>query len=258
MTTPAPSESPAAHLPDQFTLESAELRAQVSEHTPIRFTASNEPYIPFPAPFEAFRLGVMRQSDIPHDIAMNNDIRVARTLVGPAYPMPIVNVQKWLVRERAICEALFAGYAAGRFRPVDTYPFAIVREVLADGTEAYVGEVTLFYCGDAEKRLSPVNDAWEAWRTRTKVWEIGAALCVEYHGRGIASAAVAVAMNEWAIPQMGATELRAQCFVSNTPSVKLWQKHGFVENPALRGEVKVSEAKGGGVEPDMVLVWYLK
>jgi RimJ/RimL family protein N-acetyltransferase len=82
-----------------------------------------------------------------------------------------------------------------------------------------------------------------------------AALRPEFHGKGLASAAVAVKMHEWAVGQMGATELRAQCFVSNVASVKLWQKHGFVEDPALRGEITVSEAKGGGVEPDMTLIW---
>jgi RimJ/RimL family protein N-acetyltransferase len=47
-------------------------------------------------------------------------------------------------------------------------------------------------------------------------------------------------LNEWAVPQMGCTEVRAQCFMSNLGSVKLWEKHGFVEEPELRGEFSVS------------------
>lgn len=81
-----------------------------------------------------------------------------------------------------------------------------------------------------------------------------------YHGKGLASAAIRVIMHDWAIAQMGATEIRAQCFVSNIPSVKLWQKYGFVEMPELipRGIVHVEEAKGGGIEEDLTLIWHLQ
>jgi len=258
-TPTAPSvANPASGLPEAFIIDSSELRAEVSARTPIRFTAVNEPYIPLPAPFERFHLGAMRQSDVPHDTAMMSDVRVARTLVGPRFPMPLVNTQRWLTRERAAVTALFAAYAEGAFRPAAAAPFCILRERQDDGSDAYVGQVTMFYCGDEEKRRTPVNDAWEEWRTRTKVWEIGAALRPEYHSKGLASVAVKLILNEWAVPQMGCTEIRAQCFMSNLGSVKLWEKHGFVEEPELRGVVNVSEAKGGGVEPDCVLIWYLK
>jgi hypothetical protein len=62
--------SPAAHLPDLYTIESPELRAAVSVHTPIRFTDAGEPYLPLPAPHENFYLSPMRQSDLPGDMAM--------------------------------------------------------------------------------------------------------------------------------------------------------------------------------------------
>ncbi|KAJ6522740.1 acyl-CoA N-acyltransferase [Mycena capillaripes] len=227
--------NPAADLPEAFTVDSAELRAQVSARTPIRFTTTNEPYIPLPAPLERFYLGAARQSDVPHDVAMMSDVRVARTLVGPPFPMPLANTLRSLARERAAVTALFAAYAEGTFRPAAAAPFCILRERQGDGSDAYVGQITMFYCGDEEKRQTPVNDAWEEWRTRTKVWEIGAALRPEYHGKGLASAAVNIMLNEWAVPQMGCTEIRAQCFMSNLGSVKLWEKHGFVEEPALRG-----------------------
>jgi hypothetical protein len=73
MATPvseAPTPPTVADLPDRFTVESAELRAEVSARTPISFTTAGEPYIPLPAPFERFYLGVMRRSDVPHDVAM--------------------------------------------------------------------------------------------------------------------------------------------------------------------------------------------
>ncbi|KAJ7493702.1 hypothetical protein FB451DRAFT_1490992 [Mycena latifolia] len=78
-------------------------------------------------------------------------------------------------------------------------------------------------------------------------------------GTGLAgTAAVGVFMHDWVVPQMGATELRAQCFASNLGSVKLWQKYGFIEEPSLRDVVTVDKAKGGGAEPGMTLIWHLK
>jgi hypothetical protein len=96
-------------------------------------------------------------------------------LVGPPFPVPVAASQRWLVRERAFVTALFDAYAAGNFLPASCDPFSVLRERLADGSEAYVGQVTVMYTGDDEKRRTPVNDAWEEWRSRTKVWEIGGA-----------------------------------------------------------------------------------
>ncbi|KAJ7153230.1 hypothetical protein C8R46DRAFT_1119802 [Mycena filopes] len=259
MTTPTPtSEDPTAGLPNEFTVESAELRDEVSARTPIRFSATNEPYLPLPAPFERFYLSPMRVADLPHDMGMMNDIRVARTLWGPPFPVTLLGAQRWLVQQRALSTELFAAYAAGSFLPAGSAPFEVLRERLPSGGEEYVGQVTVMYAGDKTVRTTPVNAEWEEWRTRTKVWGIGAALRAEFHRQGIATAAVAVVMKDWAIPQMGCTELHADCFVSNVGSVKIWERYGFVENPALRGEVTLPESKGGGVEATFVLVWHLK
>ncbi|KAF8175666.1 hypothetical protein K438DRAFT_1770961 [Mycena galopus ATCC 62051] len=206
-----------------------------------------------------------------------SDIRVARTLVGPPFPVSPLASKRWLVRERSFVETLFAAYAEGRFLPASCYPFTVLRERLPDGKEEeYVGQVTVMYAGDRETRRTPVNEAWEEWRTRMKVFEIGAALRPEWHRKGLATAAVCVVMHDWAIPQMGCTELRAECLASNIGSVKVWQKYGFVEDPELRSafliffsingahfvfwtaEVKIVEAKGGGVDQRCVLVWSLK
>ncbi|KAF8168836.1 hypothetical protein K438DRAFT_1774613 [Mycena galopus ATCC 62051] len=95
-----------------------------------------------------------------------------------------------------------------------------------------------------------------------------AALRPEWHRKGLATAAFSVVMHDWAIPQMGCTELRAECLASNIGSVKVWQKYEFVEDPELRSafvfffsmnaEVKIIEAKGGGVEQSCVLIWSLE
>ncbi|KAJ7649460.1 acyl-CoA N-acyltransferase [Mycena polygramma] len=254
----APTDDPTASLADLFTVESAELRAEISARTPILFSAAGEPYLALPAPHERFYLSPERVSDIPADIAMMSDIRVARTLVGPPFPVSPLASKRWLVRERRDVTALFAAYAAGSFLPAACYPFTVLRERRPDGSEEYVGQVTVMYSGDGEKRLTPVNDAWEEWRTRTKVFEIGAAFRPEWHRQGLATAAIGVVLPHWAVTQMGCTELRAECLASNIGSVKVWQKYGFVEHGALRTEVKIDEVKGGGTQQGCVFVWHLE
>ncbi|KAJ7619473.1 hypothetical protein FB45DRAFT_799924, partial [Roridomyces roridus] len=237
------SLSPASHLPDKFIIESPELRAAVESNTPIRFFPSGEPYIPLPAPHSQFYLGCERQSDLPDDAKLMNDLRLMRQMIGPPFPMPLINVQRYFVKQRAAVQALFAGYASGRWKPAASAPFDVIREIKEDGSEVYVGQAT-FGVDEHTKRTTPVPEGLEEWRIEA-VCDIGAALNVEYHNRGIASAAVRTILNEWAVPQMGATEIHAGCFQSNTASAKLWEKHGFVEVPELRGSYKVPEVKGG-------------
>ncbi|KAK7053659.1 N-acetyltransferase domain-containing protein [Favolaschia claudopus] len=258
MTSTTTPTDPLAGMVDKFTVDSAELRKEISTHTPIRFTDVGEPYLPLPAPFERFFLSPERVSDIPDDQALMNDIRVVRTIAGPPFPLPLIASQRWLVRERAEIIKLFEQFAKGVFRPAACNPFFVLRERQADtGKEIYVGQVTVGFDEGPEKRRTPINSAWEEWRNH-RVWQIGAALRPEYHRQGIATAAVGVAMNEWAIPQMGCTEIKAECFASNTGSMKLWVKFGFVEDPELRGEMTIPEAKGGGVEQERAFIWNLK
>ncbi|KAJ7113599.1 hypothetical protein C8R44DRAFT_741181 [Mycena epipterygia] len=116
-------------------------------------------------------------------------------------------------------------YAKGAVRPTATSPFFILREIKPEGSEVYIGQVTLFYCADDTKRLAPVNNDGR---------------------RG------ALFLNDWAITQMGYTELRTECFTSNLGSVKLWKKFDFVEEWALRSTVTLSKAKGSGKEPGVM------
>ncbi|KAJ7614435.1 hypothetical protein FB45DRAFT_873962 [Roridomyces roridus] len=131
-------------------------------------------------------------------------------------PNPIVNAQRHLVRQRAAVQALFAGYASGKWKPAPSSPFDVVREIKEDGSEAYVGQVT-FGVDEHTKRTTPVPEGLEEWRIEV-VCEIGAVLNLEYHNRGIASAAVRTILHDWAVPQMGATEIHAGCFQSNISS----------------------------------------
>ncbi|KAJ7048340.1 hypothetical protein C8F01DRAFT_117870 [Mycena amicta] len=255
------TEDPSAHLADRFLVESTALRAQIVTQTPIRFTDEGEPFLPLPAPFERFYLGPERHSDLPFDVAMMSDIRVARTIVGPPFPVQLLGAQKWLVRQREFTDKLFATYATGTFRPtaVDSSPFSVLRERKGDGVDdVYVGQVTVgFRGGSSGVRKTPVKEVCESWRKTEGFCDIGAALNADYHRQGIASVATKVIF-DFAVEQMGATEIRAGVLQSNTGSVRLWEKLGFVEDESMRAQVKLDEAKGGGVGIGCCYIWHLQ
>ncbi|KAF7317253.1 N-acetyltransferase domain-containing protein [Mycena chlorophos] len=252
---------PSAHLPDRFLVASAELREKVAAETPIRFTDEGEPYLALPTPFERFYLGPERHSDLPFDVAMMSDIRVAGTIVGPPFPNTFLGAQKWLLREREFAEKLFAGYADGLFRPTaaDSNPFSVLRERKGDGEpDVYVGQVSCsFREGPGAMLKRPVREGIESWRKTESVCEIGAALNFDYHGKGIASVATKVVF-DFAVEQMGATEIHAELLLKNPASARVWQKLGLIEDESLRTQITMPEVKGGQVETSCVYIWYLQ
>ncbi|KAJ7819439.1 hypothetical protein B0H14DRAFT_2600606 [Mycena olivaceomarginata] len=209
--TAEPAANPLAGLSDLFTVDSADLRAQISAHTPILFTPAGEPYLALPAPFERFYLSPERVSDVPADIAM----------------------MFFLVAILTDHRATSGLRARSSGRPFPSHPSP-------RSAGSYASAASF-------RRSSPHTQRASS-----------AALHPEWHRKGLATAAVRIVMHDWAIPQMGCTELCAECLASNIGSVRVWQKYGFVEDPELRTEVKITEAKGGGVEQGCVLIWSLK
>lgn len=88
-----------------------------------------------------------------------------------------------------------------------------------------------------------------------------AMLKTPYHNRGIGFIAMSTLFNQWGIPQIGCTEVRAGTYVSNIPSNRIWEKLGFVQSGLPFGTVTVQKEKIGGEEnkeeKDQVLIWTL-
>lgn len=86
-----------------------------------------------------------------------------------------------------------------------------------------------------------------------------ACLAEEYHGRGLAKAAVDTLLHSFGAPYAGATEVHAWCFARNAPSVRLWLGAGFVKDEDRSGKtVTIDEAKGGGEVEEACYIWALQ
>lgn len=129
-------------------------------------------------------------------------------------------------------------------------PVRTLREVRADGTEVFLGDIGVDRCGypDLEasfekERLIEKNSQRLAGDPEI-AWCIGCKydcthspylanreridyLAASHHGRGIMTAALRTLISEWMIPRMGAHLIRAEAFKGNAGSRKVFEKNGF-------------------------------
>jgi len=182
------------------------------------------------------------------------------------FPFPEEIAQKWVQQELDLTREIFAAFAEGHWRPAKGSPLKVIRETIdsegSDKRDVYVGDVDLRHGTWWSERLTPVQDHWEEWRDKERVFSIGAALKPQYHSRGIGSIAMDVLFNQWGIPIIGCTEVRAGTYTSNVRSLRVWEKLGFVRAPGIpETTVIVQKEKIGGeegrVEKQCTLIWSL-
>jgi len=166
------------------------------------------------------------------------------TLQGPPYPYLQEHTDWWVDKHRSLCyEALRELEEEQKINPdgplkiMESCPVRSIREVKADGTDVFLGDVGFDRCGydeldataDADlekKRLVDAN------RARKKgdpciVWTFGDYLAATHHRQGIMTAAVAALLKDWLIPRCNAHIVRAYTFGGNNGSVKVFQRNGF-------------------------------
>lgn len=194
------SSSDSAAPSDKFTVDEPDARARISAHTPILFDErTNEPYLPLPAPNLHYRLTPARFSDaedvsrvlvsprrISHplcDARLNLMLRVyllsecqstlsvARNLIGPPFPYPADKCGGWFRMLRSTAVSAFDQLKEGNYQLLRGSPFCMMREGKDDGTDIYVGEVSIGLC-EGKKRATSFKEGMEAWRSPA-VWSTG-------------------------------------------------------------------------------------
>ncbi|KAF5386450.1 hypothetical protein D9757_005861 [Collybiopsis confluens] len=146
-------------------------------------------------------------------------------------------------------------------------PLKVVREIIVHPKspgdierDVFFGDVDFRHGNWWSERITTVKDHWEEWRDKERIWSIGAGLKSSFHNRGIGCAALSTLFREWGIAQIGATEVRAETFVSNMGSNRIWEKLGFVKVESSEQPVIVPKIKTGGEakeEKGHLWVWAL-
>lgn len=157
----------------------------------------------------------------------------------------------------------------GPLKIVDACPVRCIREVKANGTELFLGDIGIDRCryeglhGEGIARLVDENMAKKTGDP-TIVWSVGGNphevkklrkltnldiltdyLAPSHHGQGIMSAAVAAVLKSWAVPRCNAHFIQANAFIGNRASVRVFEKNGFTLQKTIEDCIEVRGERRG-------------
>lgn len=227
---------------------------------------NNEPYIRLPAPHDNIRITPPRIMDADPLVQMLNDPKIYPFLSNPVFPVTQQHGVEFITRVKAKCEEIFYREVQSRLRDSISGSdaqleggFAVsgdivesLREIQDDGTELYLGGLTLRRPGFSEVQdkfqrqiLKDENDS-KPPGDPSIVWAFGG-MIVRYrfisprakhsqsdrmvsshHGRGIMTVAIGTYIKEWAVPYLNAHKIVALTFADNPASRRVFEKNGFV------------------------------
>jgi RimJ/RimL family protein N-acetyltransferase len=176
--------------------------------------------------------------------------------MGLPLPHLVEHAEKWICSVKdnsdSVLHELFKAEIDdphGRPKIVEGCPVNILREVREDGSEVYLGDISI-------KRYNWVEVADQDQKSRLLeentrrsvgdpdiIWGFGGRFIIvssqfvvdipsdylasSHHGHGIMSTAVATILREWAIPRMNVRRMRVNTIEGNVSSVKVFEKNGF-------------------------------
>ncbi|KAI0328499.1 acyl-CoA N-acyltransferase [Cubamyces sp. BRFM 1775] len=212
------------------------------QYHPLQFhPITGEPFLRLPSPHDNIIITPPRMSDAETIVSYMNDPALYYWLEGPPFPYLREHADDWLKKVKGGTDAAIAELErANAEHPdgppviVSSCPLRCLREVREDGSDVFLGDVTLLRerwpdLEDKELKESlakpnaerPIGDPGI-------VWCIGDYIAPSHHGKGIMTAAIKTLMQEWAIPRMGVRQIRVETFTDNIGSRRVFEKLGFV------------------------------
>jgi GNAT superfamily N-acetyltransferase len=198
--------------------------------------------------------------------------------------------ESWFTSVQRSSEAVLSELEAAKdvqgLITVDECPVRAIREVKADGEQIYLGDIGIQRCTDGKLLAASVGiqaDAEKITRYANEnshrsvgdpeiTWDVGGTSWVDlpflraahdlvverldylkpsHHGQGIMTDAIETLLWRWAVPRMGVRRVLATVFPGNRPSIRVFQKNGFVLTKTLKGHLEVR----GKMRDFLVLEW---
>ncbi|KAF5312790.1 hypothetical protein D9619_002817 [Psilocybe cf. subviscida] len=200
-----------------------------------------------------------RLEDAPLMVPLFNDPRIYHWLLRPPFPYVLSHAEGWLKscipQEKSYIDEFKLSQSSQTPAILSGCPFSALREVKDDGSDEFIGNITLKRCNFCEflntdtidfenaQKNTAANDALEVGDSNI-VWGIGDYLRPSHHGRGIMSDAVETLIHDWGVPRMNTRRYLVTPFTGNHGSVKVFQKNGFTltrtiaEYGVVRGEMR--------------------
>lgn len=155
---------------------------------------TNEVYLRLPPPYINIIITPPRPSDAPIIVKYLNDSRVYKTLDGPPYPYLLEHAESWLSTVSTESADILSelngtnkqqseNEESVRFASlpyVDGCPVRALREVQEDGTDLFIGDITITRCGrfdyirdkTQETKLVSYNESLSVGDPNI-IWEFG-------------------------------------------------------------------------------------
>ena len=103
---------------------------------------TGEVFLRLPAPYENIIITPPRYSDAADIVSILNDPRVYKSLIGPAFPYHHHHAMDWLGRMKNRSDKVLEDLHEGK-TVVDGCPVQHICEVQPDGTELYLGDLSV-------------------------------------------------------------------------------------------------------------------
>ncbi|KAI0361483.1 hypothetical protein OH77DRAFT_1417744 [Trametes cingulata] len=213
-----------------------------SQFYPLQFNPeTGEPFLRLPAPHDSIIITPPRKSDASAIVSYMNDPAVYAWLDGPPFPYLPEHAESWLEgvtrTADAALEELKRASADHPDEPpifVSACPVRSLREVREDGTDIFLGDITLVrerwpdvMDKEVKERLAKPNAEKPAGDPGI-IWCIGDYIAPSHQGKGIMTAAIGTILREWALPRMGVRQIRVETFADNIGSRRVFEKLGFI------------------------------
>ncbi|KAL4243253.1 hypothetical protein ABKN59_011361 [Abortiporus biennis] len=185
---------------------------------------AHEDFIRLPDPCSNIIIASPHDSDVQPMVTILNNPTVYKWLDSAVHPFTESLALQRIERARKSSHSLMENLRHLDRHFVGGCPVNCIREILSDGTQVYIGDITVkrskfTHILDKSERdaLTAENEAKEAGDP-TIVWAIAFYLASSHHGRGIMSTAVRVLLREWLIPKMNVHVIRTEVFLGNLGS----------------------------------------
>ncbi|KAJ7053951.1 acyl-CoA N-acyltransferase [Mycena amicta] len=219
-------------------------------HPLERNTTTNEPFLRLLS-HPNIILTPPRLVDAPAIVRILNDERVYPWLKATPFPYTLADAEWWLGVRKAETDQQIAqleSETTEKLKKVDFCPVRILHEVRDDGTEVYLGDITIRRADQDERRLLG------ATTDEQEIWAIADFLAPTHHRQGIMTDAIGTLLTKWAVPRMGVRWVVVTPLVGNEGSVRVFEKNGF---RLVRTVDRALEARGV-VHSANVLEWKLE
>ncbi|KAI6038886.1 hypothetical protein EDC04DRAFT_2569184 [Pisolithus marmoratus] len=222
---------------------------------------TDEPFLRLASPHENIIITPPRVGDDEHLLTLFSDIRIAAWLYPIPIPFTLAHARAMLREAKNEADALLneirhlnTEHPDSHPRFVGGCPIRCIREVQNDGTDIFIGYITVHrgiyadVLDETECQIVTEENSRKTVGDPSIRWSIRFVLLPSYHGQGIMTAVISRVVHAWIVPRMNGQYIVAFTFAGNIGSERVLQKNGSVRVAVLEKLVRGEKIKVNHME----------